>query len=79
MEYHDMSPQERFAELDSMATQLFETDRWKTALTKKYGITTQAANKWKREGAPLWVVVATKDALDAKRLDVILHAVYEAD
>ena len=78
MDYHDMTPEERFTELDRMAIQLYETKRWKTAFCQQYGLTRQTPTKWSAVGAPLWAVVAVRDALAAKRTNKLLTAITEA-
>ncbi|MDE4189653.1 hypothetical protein [Phaeobacter gallaeciensis] len=78
-EYTDLSPQARFAMVDRMASQLFETHRWKAALARKYGITPEAVNKWRSAGAPVWACVSLDDALAAKALETIKQAVREAE
>lgn len=75
--YADMSPEARFAEIDRLACQLFETNSWKTKFADRYGITRQTVGIWKREGAPLWPCVALEDALAAKNWALVKAAVLD--
>ena len=71
MDYTEIPPNGRFALVDRMACQLFETERWKTEFANRYGVTRQAVGKWAHEGAPVWACVALRDALAAKALQVL--------
>lgn len=78
-DYTNMTGGERFTELDRIASQLFETDRWRTTFAAKYGLaSSKPVTAWKHNGAPVWALVAVRDALAAKRLGTILTAVSEA-
>jgi hypothetical protein len=66
-----MSPEERFAAVDRMASQLFGTERWKTLFADRYDISRQAVGKWAHNGAPVWACVALCDALEAAKLERI--------
>lgn len=70
-EYTEMNPEERFAAVDRMASQLFETDRWKTLFADRYDVTRQAVGKWAHNGPPVWACVALRDALEAAKLERI--------
>lgn len=74
-DYSQMAPMERFALVDRLATQLWQTKRWKTEFARTYGITTQSIAAWKHNGAPEWACQALTDALRAQGLDTIIEAV----
>lgn len=78
-EVYDMTPQERFQTVDTMATQLFCTKRWKTEFARAYDLTPQGINKWMNEGAPVWAVVALSDAIQAKKWQQVRGAVLEIE
>jgi hypothetical protein len=78
-DYHAMTPEERFAAVDRMATELYGTARWKAAFARRYDLTTQGVGKWKHAGAPIWACVAIQDALDADRLKRIRETLAEAN
>lgn len=79
-EYHDMTPEERFAALDRMASQLFETTQWRKQFAERYGLaTSKPITRWKHDGPPTWALVAARDALDAKRLVEIRELMRGAD
>lgn len=63
-----MNPAQRFNSLARMATEFFDTDRWKTAFCKRYDLTPQTLTVWKNKGAPVWAAQAMADALKAQRL-----------
>lgn len=73
--YRQMTPDETFAKADEMATQLFDTPRWKTLFADRYGYTRQAVQEWKNKGAPIWALVALEDALKAKKLDALAQLI----
>jgi hypothetical protein len=77
--YSEMSPEARFAEINRLATQLFETERWKTSFADRYGIKRQTVGGWMREGAPVWACVALADAVAAKNWQTVRAAVLEAE
>lgn len=64
--YSEMTPEERFARADRLATQLFETHQWKTRFAERYGYNRQSVQEWKQRGAPVWALVALEDAVAAK-------------
>lgn len=78
-EYDDLSPQARFALVDRMASQLFDTTRWKAAFARRYGMSPQGVDKWREAGAPVWACVALNDALAAKALASIKQAIKKAE
>ncbi|UWQ30242.1 hypothetical protein [Leisingera sp. M523] len=71
MDYTEFTPKGRFALVDRMACQLFESERWETEFANRYGLSRQAVGKWAHEGAPVWACVALRDALAAKALQAI--------
>lgn len=75
----DMTPQERFQLVDTMATQLFGTKRWKAEFARAYDLTPQAINKWMNDGAPVWAVVALADAIHARKWQQVRGAVLDID
>ncbi len=77
--YSEMSPHARFVMLDRLATQLFETERWKTLFADRYDVTRQAVGKWAHNGAPVWACVALEDALAAKTWQTVKDAVHMAE
>lgn len=79
-DYHDMTAAERFERLDALATDFFDTARWKTAFARRYGLTPQGVDEWRsgRRGMPVWPLVAVSDALAGKRLDQLTAAIAEA-
>lgn len=75
IDYHNMTPEQRFSELEQMAVELFETRQWKTKFCNRYGYQPNALQKWKDKGAPEWACVAVRDALSAKRLAQIMEII----
>ena len=73
--YTEMAPEERFALADELATQLFDTTRWKVRFAERYGYNRQSVQEWKQRGAPVWALVALEDALKAKKLDALTQLV----
>lgn len=74
-DYTDLTPKERFAEVDRMAAMLVGSARWKTAVARRYGITPEAVGKWMRQGAPVWICVALRDALAARAWEAVRLAI----
>jgi len=66
--YTDMTPLARFNELDALARQFFGTERWKSLFCRRYDRTPQTLTAWTNKGAPVWALVAMRDALDRKKL-----------
>ena len=78
-DYTEMTPEERFAEVDRMARELIGSARWKSDLARRYGITPEGVGRWMREGAPVWPCVALRDALAAQAWEMVRRAVLEAE
>jgi hypothetical protein len=62
-----MSGTERFNLLTDLATEFFETTRWKTAFCRRYDLTRQTITAWSNRGAPVWAVQAMDDACARQR------------
>mgnify|MGYP000678163786 CR=1 FL=1 len=75
--YTDMTGLERYDAVNSMASDFFETARWKVMFAERYGVTRAGVQQWKSIGAPEWACVALDDALSAKRLDRIAQLMAE--
>jgi len=65
--------------VDTMATIVFGTMRWKTAFAKRYDLTTQGVGKWKHAGAPVWACVALRDALVVDQVKPLVRTLREID
>lgn len=78
-DYTVMTPEERYAAVNTMATQLFDTTRWKTAFAKRYNLTTQGVGKWQNAGAPVWACVALRDALVVDQVKPLVQTLREID
>ena len=74
-----MTPAQRFEKLDVIATELFGTNRWKTKFANRYGLSNQSINTWRVNGAPIWAVQATGDALKAAKLAEAVRTIQTFD
>lgn len=59
---NDMTKPERYNEVERLALLAFG-ERWKTTFARRYGTSRNAVHRWSHEGAPLWPVLALRDAL----------------
>lgn len=70
----------RFAELDRIASQLFETRQWRTKFCERYGIAANSTlSTWATKGPPQWALVAARDALLAKATREVISQLSETD
>tara|TARA_R110000851_G_scaffold308778_1_gene467873 strand:- start:15191 stop:15493 length:303 start_codon:yes stop_codon:yes gene_type:complete len=70
-----MTPAQRFEHLDRIATEFFGTNRWKTKFSNRYGLSAQAINAWRGNGAPVWAVQAIMDAVSAENARVLIASI----
>jgi transposase-like protein len=61
----------RYAALETLAAEFFESTRWKSAFCRRYGLTPQSVTAWRHNGAPAWAPQAMADAVKAKLFDEI--------
>lgn len=59
---------ERFQILETLATEFFDSSRWKTAFCRRYDLTPQTITSWANKGAPVWAVQAMADAVTVKKV-----------